>query len=510
MIDVLRAADVKRQDAAAEQHGVSIDTLMGNAGFAVARAARALLGGCYGRRVVVICGKGNNGGDGLVAARVLASWGARVTVVLVWPDLTGLPAEQRARFTGPVLGVDDLEREVARADLAIDAVFGVGLARAPEGDAARAIALLGATDAPVLAVDVPSGVDSDTGRVYEPVVAADATVTFGGAKPGLLFMPGAAHAGVVEVADIGLPSVARGNEVRALEPDDVRALVPVRGVGTNKRRVGTVLVVAGSRAMPGAAALVCRASVAMGAGLTTLLAPEDVAHLTITRVPEMTTIPVPASPDGTLDAKGLELLRPRLDEFHAIACGPGLSMHPAAVEAVRAIAAETAAPMVLDADGLNAFAGATDLLRAREGITILTPHAGELSRLLERDASDIEADRLGAATEAADRFGAVVVLKGPGTVIADTDGSAFVNMTGSEALAQGGTGDVLTGLLASLVAQAAASEDDVEVAPLAAAGVWLHGRAADRISARGRPQPARASLLADEIGPALHEVMIGG
>lgn len=501
MRDVLLAADVKRQDAEAEARGIPVSKLMDDAGFAVARAARALLGGCYGRRIAVVCGKGNNGGDGLVAARVLRRWGARADVVLLWPDLDGLPREQLARLGGPTT---DLSRALASADLVIDAIFGVGLTRAPEGAVATAIEAMNASGAPILAVDVPSGVDADTGALLGPAVEADVTVTFGGHKPGLLFMPGAAHAGVVEVADIGLPDGLDAT-ARALEAADVREQLPVRALGTNKRRVGTLLVVAGSRAMPGAAGLTCGAAIHAGAGLTTLLAPEDVCRVALGKIAEMTSIPAPESAEGTLDAKALDLLRPRLGEFHAIALGPGLSTHPATVEAVRALLAETELPVVLDADGLNAYVGAIDELAARRGPTIVTPHAGELSRLLDRPSDELEADRLGAARAAAEQLDAMVVFKGQGTVVAGPDGSVFVNTTGSEALAQGGTGDVLTGLLGSLLAQRR------EVTPaLVAAGVWVHGRAGDRISARAWPHPATPSMLIYELGPTMREVMTGG
>jgi len=504
MLDVLLATDVKRQDAQAEARGVPVEQLMENAGFAVARAARALLGGCYGRRVVVVCGKGNNGGDGLVAARVLHRWGAHATAVLLWDDLSGLPGEQRARFRGPVRPAADLARALRDADLVIDAIFGVGLTRAPEGPAAAAIQAVNDSDAPILAVDVPSGIDADTGAIPGLAVEADATVTFGGQKPGLLFMPGAAYAGHVEVADIGLPPGLEAT-ARALAAADVREQLPVRALGTNKRRVGTLLVVAGSRAMPGAAGLVCGAAIHAGAGLTTLLAPEDVCRVVLARIPEMTTIPAPESAEGTLDPKALDLLRPRLGEFHAIALGPGLTTHPATVEAVRALLAETDLPVVADADGLNAYAGAVDELASRRGTTIVTPHAGELSRLLDRSAGELEADRLGTARAAAERLNAIVVFKGQGTVIASPDGELLVNMTGSEALAQGGTGDVLTGLLGSLAAQRRERVDGA----LVAAGVWVHGRAGDRISARAWPHPANASTLLYEIGPTVRGVMTG-
>jgi NAD(P)H-hydrate epimerase len=525
VIPVLTAEDVRAQDAAA---GTSVEQLMRNAGWAVARAARRAMGGTYGRRVVVLCGKGNNGGDGLVAARALAQQGASVAVALVLGEPRGLALEAlRAYGGGRIVALDALPRELARADLVIDAIFGVGLARAPEGGAARAISLANDSARPILAADVPSGIDADTGAVLGEAVRAARTVTFTGWKPGLLFAPGRAFAGEVEIADIGVP---RGGDAtaRALEASDVAAKLVRREFASHKRNVGTVLVVAGSRAMPGAAALVVAACVHAGAGLTTLCAPESVCDIVLARVPEITTIPVPESSEGTIDPKALDLIRPRLGEFHSIVVGPGLTTHPAAVETVRALVAEATQPVVLDADAITAFAGARDLLAKRRAPTVLTPHAGELARLLERTAPELEAGRLAAATDAARELNATVVLKGPGTVVAgpppkpgpsghvgtlraDARAPVFVNTTGGAALAQGGTGDVLAGIVAAFVAPAGVEQAkfglrDVQLAAEVAAAVWVHGRAADRIAARVWPHPANASALVDELGPVLHEV----
>ncbi|HEX9774023.1 MAG TPA: NAD(P)H-hydrate dehydratase [Actinomycetota bacterium] len=505
MIEVLTAADVRAQDAAAGRAGIAIEALMRNAGWAVAREARAMLGGCYGRRVAVVCGKGNNGGDGLAAARILRAWGAAPEAVLLWPRdvLSGAAAANLARFDGPVAGRDALDRTLARADLVIDAVFGVGLTRAPEGEVATAIEAINAAGRPVLAIDVASGVASDTGAAPGVAVRARRTVSFTGFHPGSLFVPGAALAGDTVVAQIGIPAEARGSAALAMEAADAAALLPQRTRSSHKRSVGTVLVVAGSRAMPGAAALASAAAVHAGAGLTMLCAPEDVCRVALARTPEITTFPLPAAAEGVLDDKALDLLRPRMGEFHAVAIGPGLSTHPATVELVRALAAEAAVPVVLDADGLNAFAGAPELLEAVDVPMVLTPHAGELARLTGSSVAELEADRLGAARAAAERFGATVVLKGPGTVVAGRDG-VYVNATGGAALAQGGTGDVLTGMIAAVLAHGRRPDN---LARRTAAAVWLHGFAADRLAERLAPHPATASAIVAELGPAMHDLI---
>jgi NAD(P)H-hydrate epimerase len=508
VIPVLTAEDVRRQDAACEARGIATATLMGNAGFAVARAAHELLGGTYGRRVVVFSGKGNNAGDGLVAGRWLTAWGAHVSaVMLLGDDLKGAAREALEAFPGRIRGPEDLDRELDRADLAIDAIFGVGLSRAPEGAAALAIERLGSTSVPVVAVDLPSGVDSDTGAlVGGRAVRASLTVTLGGLKPGLMFEPGRAAAGRVEIADIGIPEDLRGGSASALEASDVRALLPRRHASSNKRRVGTVLLVVGSRGLPGAAALTAGACVHGGAGLTVVAAPESVVPTIIGRVPEVTAIPLPETGDGTIDPKAIELLRPRLGEFHVAALGPGLSTHPATAELIRALVSELELPLVLDADALTAFAGAPELVARGPASKVLTPHTRELSRLVGRPDDEIEGDRLATARDAAARLQAVVLLKGPGTVMADREGVSFVNPTGGPSLAQGGTGDVLTGLTAALLAQELRAGEGRAHLLTTATAAWIHGRAGDLAAERYAPHPANASMLIELLPEVLHEV----
>jgi hydroxyethylthiazole kinase-like uncharacterized protein yjeF len=501
MLPVLLADDVKRQDAEASARGISVEQLMENAGWAVACGARGLLGGTYGKRVVVVCGKGNNAGDGLVAGRVLHGQGAHVTAVLTSDKHSELTALNIERFPGRVVGIGELAREIARADLVIDALLGVGLSRAPEGAIAEAIRVC--EGSLVLAVDVPSGLDSDTGQVPGEAIRARATVTFTGFKPGLLFAPGAELAGYIDVADIGIPDPT--SAVGLLEARDIAAWIPRRARASHKRKAGTVLVVAGSRAMPGAAALVTAASVQVGAGLTTLCAPEDVCRVVLSRVPEITTIPLSENSEGILDSKALDLISPKLNGFTSVVIGPGLGTHPATVEAVRAIVETREGALVIDADGLNALAGATEILLQRNGrgaVSILTPHAGELSRLVGRPAPDLDADRLRAARDAATDLAAIVVFKGPGTVIAGDE--TFINPTGGPALAQGGTGDVLAGMVAGLLAQRGREVGARDVA----ASVWLHGSAGDRVAARVAPHPANATALIAELAATMHEVTV--
>jgi NAD(P)H-hydrate epimerase len=506
VIDVLTAEDVRRIDAACEARGITTDVLMGNAGYAVADAARRMLAGSYGRRIVILCGKGNNAGDGLVAGRVLASWGGSVAAVMKFgDDLRGAAARALERFPGRRLPAGGFERELARADLVIDAVLGVGLSRPLEGDAARLLSLANVSGVPILSVDIPSGVDSDTGRIGAVAADATVTVTLDGLKPGLLFEPGRHHAGFVEVADIGVPRDVRGAACSAFEARDVRIALPKRSASSHKRNVGTVLLVVGSRGLPGAAALAAGAAVHAGAGLTIVAAPESVVPTIIGRVPEVTAIPMPETGDGTIHPKGVELITQRLNEFHAVAIGPGLSTHPATAEVVRALVAEIDRPMVLDADALTALAGSGELIAARRAPTIITPHTRELSRLTGATVEEIEADRLAAARSAAERLSCVVLLKGPGTVIASPEGESHITTTGGASLAQGGTGDVLTGLTAALLAQATQLSVPIPI-HYAAVAAWIHGRAGDLLAERVGPHPASASMLIETLPEVLHEV----
>ncbi len=495
MIPVLSADDVRRQDAEAAARGIPVDTLMRASGAAVAAAGIRMLGGAYGRHVVVACGKGNNGGDGLVAAWLLRHRGASVRLALPAgdPPENGPAGRARRAFGGAVIGAGALAEEASRADLVIDALLGVGLSRAPDGAIAGAIADLNAAAPLVLSVDVPSGLDGDTGRVPGDAIRARRTVSLGGYKPGLLTARGRALSPEVEVADIGIPEDLRGGIAWALEASDVAAMIPAREPGSNKYRTGVCLCVCGSRAMPGAAALVTAGAVQAGAGLTILAAPASVCAIAAARIPEIVTVPLGDDGEGILDEKGLEPIRKRLARASALAVGPGLSQHPVTGEVVRALVAGAAVPLVLDADGLTAFAGAAARLSARPAPTVLTPHEGEFTRLTGRPIED----RLAEARQLSADCGCVVLLKGSGTVVASPDGRVLVNSTGNAALASAGTGDVLTGILVAFLAR---GMDPFEAA---AAAAWIHGAAGDRFA---HGTPPRASEIAAAVGAVLGEI----
>jgi ADP-dependent NAD(P)H-hydrate dehydratase / NAD(P)H-hydrate epimerase len=459
------------RDSAAIAGGVSEATLVDRAGGAVARSARRLLGGTYGRRVVIVCGKGNNGADGRVAGQRLAGWGARIDRF----DLTGLDR--------PAFG-----RALDRADLAVDAMFGTGFRGALDGDAAYAAGALNGAACPVLAIDIPSGVDGLTGAVKGPAVEAVATVCFVALKPGLVLFPGAALTGDVEVAHIGIDPNTPPPSLGLTEEADVVAWLPPRPAESHKWSVGAVYVVGGSQGMTGAVMLAARAALRTGAGMVVAGLPGDAAARASGG--EVITRSLPATSSGALDEDAAKEVLDGLDRFRALVIGPGLGRTAATVAAVRRLVAEAHVPLILDADGLNALDGDIDLLASRPAATIVTPHAGEYARLA---GESIDEDRVAAARRLAERAGTVVLLKGSRTVVADPTGRAALNAIGGPWLATAGTGDVLSGIVGALAAKG------LPAFRAAAAGAWLHGRASD--------VAGHAGLVAGDLIDALPTVL---
>src|SRR5438067_1892917 len=330
MRPILTPAEASELDRQSRERGITVEQLMESAGRAVARSAAVALGGVYGRRAVLVCGKGNNGGDGFVAARYLARWGVRPTVIRLAdaatirePSSTMLRAFHEVG--GRVRGLDALDRELARSDVVIDAIFGTGFRGVPEGEASSAIDALNASGLPVVAVDIPSGVDGESGAVDGAAVRATATVTFGAAKPGLLFQPGRTHAGVIQVVDIGFPVDLMQSDLVLMEHSDVAALWPRRDPGGHKRSSGVVLVIAGSRRMTGAVRLVAESAYRAGAGLVTVAVPDGILPVAEQLITEATFLPLPETSEGTIAASAVDLLRERVGEVDAVAIGPGLT-----------------------------------------------------------------------------------------------------------------------------------------------------------------------------------------
>jgi hydroxyethylthiazole kinase-like uncharacterized protein yjeF len=496
-------AAVQAADAAAQEGGTPVETLMGRAGAAVATAAAGELGHLSRRRVVALGGKGHNGGDALEALARLARRGAGAEA-LVTGDPDGLDeqgrrcvalvraAGGRVRAFTPELA----DRLLAGADLVLDGLLGTGSSGAPRGAVAEAIGCANAAGAPVVAVDIPSGVDGATGEVAGEAVTAAVTVTFQAVKPGHVLEPGSGHTGRLEVADIGLP-LAPGRW-GVSEAADLAGLVPVPRAELHKRSRGVLLLVGGSPGMGGAPTLMGLAARRAGTGLLVIAAPASVADRVGAAVPEALTVALPES-GGGLARNADDACRRWLGEATAIGIGPGLGRADGTQKVVRGMLAAYDGPAVVDADALFAL-GTGGPLAGRRGPTLVTPHAGEFARL----APDAEGTRLDQAAGRAGAWKATVLLKGDNTVVADPDGRLAVNPTGVPSLATGGTGDVLTGLTGSLLAQGL---DPFDAARL---GAWVHGRAAALAVADLGPVSVAAGDVAEHLPGAFQELLRRG
>ncbi len=473
----MRATD----EWAIEQRQVPSLELMEAAGRAVAEAAIAVAGSGPARAV---CGKGNNGGDGLVAARRLAASGFEAEALLLSPaaELSDDARENLARFGGPVIEVEPeaLADRLAGSGVVIDAIFGTGFAGVARGPAGAAIAAINATAAPVVAADIASGVDASTGEVAGAAVEADQTVSFHAAKLGHWIAPGKRHAGELRVVPIGIPNGAPVEAAGGLVREQVLELPPHRGAGSTKFSSGQVLIAGGSRGLTGAVCMSAEAAIRSGAGYATVAVPSELEAIFELKLTEVMSIGCP-SDDGGLVPEAAEAIVAAAGRAAAVAVGPGLGRRAGTAALVVALARRIAAPLVIDADGLDAIAGSLESLADRAAPTVLTPHAGELGRLLGVDAAAVDAGRLESAREAARRSGALIVLKGDDTIIVGPDGGPVVNGLASPALATAGTGDVLTGVVAALLARGLGAPE------AAAAAVYAHARAgriaAERVGA---------------------------
>jgi hydroxyethylthiazole kinase-like uncharacterized protein yjeF len=483
---VVTPKEMGELDRATIEAGTPETELIERAGTAVAWQARRLLGGTYGRRVVLAYGKGNNGADGRVAARVLRGWGVRVVEIAIAD-----PVDR-----------DAAAREIARADLFVDAMFGTGFRGALGGDAAW-LADAVAPVRVVLAVDIPSGVDGLTGAVHGPVVQAHTTVCFAYLKPGLLFEPGRSDAGAVEVVDIGIrrsghfgyaPMGRRPFSMYLTTAADARSALGVRSASEHKWRAA-VHVVGGSEGMIGAPGLMARAALRAGSGMVVAGVPGADSAARVGGG-EVVARALPATPGGALANDAANVVLADIGRFGALAIGPGLGRAPETAAAVVALVSDVHIPIVIDADALNALADDLDPMgrpvalarRASVGqrderdqrgerpdeskrpMAVITPHDGEYTRLAGHPPAE---DRVEAAFELANRLQVVVLLKGPATVVVDPSGRAAINPTGTPALATAGTGDVLTGIVAALLARGALPFQ------AAAAAAWIHGKAAE-------------------------------
>ncbi len=480
------SAQMKELDRQAieERHIPSID-LMERAAEALARGALSLLPEKPGkRRAAVFCGSGNNGGDGIGAARFLFLAGVQVRVFLVgsYEKLTPDALEETRRLSECGVALEPFDREdsgqrrwAMTSHVLVDALFGVGLSREIDGtsDYAAAIGWMNDSRGAVVAADIPSGVAADTGKILGMAVESDKTIAFTLPKIGHWVGRGGVASGQVSVAEIGIPADLTAGLVcpaQTVEADFLREALPARKSGGHKGDFGKLLVVGGAVGYTGAPWLAAAGAVRSGCGLVYLGVPESIWQVEAVKCVSAMPFPL-ADKHGALSKKALQTIEKKLSTCDVLALGPGLGRGEQTAALVRELLVKTEKPVVLDADGINALEGHIDVLDARRGrVTILTPHDGEFARI----GGDLtEEDRVGAARDFAVGHGCVLVLKGHRTVTAGPAGNALVNTTGNSGLAKGGSGDVLTGVIASLLAQGAAP------VLAAACGVWLHGRAGD-------------------------------
>jgi NAD(P)H-hydrate epimerase len=494
-MEILTAASMRRVDARTiGEYRIPGLSLMESAGRATAEALVEEIPRLASRRVVVFCGKGNNGGDGLVTARHLKRRGVAPEVFLVarGDDLEGDAAVNlaRAREDGvTIVEVADESAwsrnvlEIDRDAIVVDALLGTGVTGGARGMIARAIDAINASPATVVAIDLPSGADADSGRLAGPTVRAHRTLTLCRPKPCLVMEPAASHAGPWRVLDIGIPNEAVEEERADLEWLDAEVaarLVPARPRDAHKGMMGHLLAVAGSRGKSGAAALLARAALRSGVGLVTVATPRSVQTIVAAAQFEVMTEPLVESRSGALGRTAAVHALGLLAARDALALGPGLGTEVGTRAAVVAMLAGRSAPAVLDADGLNAFAADSRpraRLHAGRHPLVITPHPGEAARLLGTTAREIQSDRLGNARRLAAETGAIVVLKGLGTVVARPDGRASFNATGNAGMATGGTGDALTGILGALLARGMTGFDAARL------GTYVHGAAGDLAAA---------------------------
>ena len=500
---VLDSKQTRELEQKAVDGGITYLELMENAG---AAAADLLLqkGEVFGKSVAILCGRGNNGGDGYVVARRLAQRGARVSVVLVQgPPATDISREMFDRLRGTSVCTVDFSQQpdlarlwILSADFLFDGIYGIGFhGTAPTSmDAVfDAVEMSGAF---VIALDLPSGVLCDTGEIEGRCVRADETVTFTTIKPAHLVEPARSRCGKVTVAPVGI-----GEELIAQMPcklwmtddDTVRPLFSPRKANTNKGSYGTLLAVCGSAGMAGAAVLSAGAALRCGVGLVDLALPEEIYPTAAARLAEPVFTLLKTDGAGALTGESRENLEAALQKASACLVGCGLGTGESARALVETLIGKVRAPLILDADGINIVAGNIDILKTAKAPVILTPHPGEMARLLKTSVPEVQAHRLRYAREFAEKHGAVLVLKGSGTVVASPDGRAYLNPTGNPGMAKGGSGDVLAGMIASFAAQGA----DPFLA--AACGVYLHGAAGDACARRLSQRAMLPSDLIDEL-----------
>ncbi len=506
----MRACD----NTAIEKYSIAGLDLMENAGVGTVEAMAQYFGPLNERAVTILVGPGNNGGDGLVIARALYDFEAEPQVIMLVADekLTGDAAVnlERAKvldipFSSCLSEADIplMAERLAQSDIVVDSVFGTGLTREVSGHFALTIEVVNQLDMDVVAVDIPSGLNSDTGKPLGICVNATLTCTYGLAKAGQFLGDGPAHVGAVLIIDIGIPDEAVadvGVGWDLLEDAMLNEWLVPRGHDSHKGTFGHLLVLAGATGKSGAALLTARGALRCGVGLVSCCVAQNIHHVFESALAEAMSVPLSFSDDFPVQ-DDFEMICLEAAGKNGVALGPGIGQALETVSLVQELYKTLGQPMVVDADGLNCLAQDVSVLKQGAGPRILTPHPGEMARLTGLTTAEVQADRQRIALEFAEKHGLILVLKGNGTVIAAPDGRLAINATGNPGMATGGMGDVLTGLIGGLLAQG------VEPWQAACLGVYLHGRAADRIVAEGSLSFGYlASEVADELPQTFHEL----
>lgn len=489
---LLRAAEMKAIDArASADFKIPSLILMENAGLRVLDTIKDISGDLAQSRIAILAGKGNNGGDGLVTGRHLINAGARVRIFLMG-ELEELTPDARLNFDILIkMGADitPLTREehlpafmdtLLKADLVLDAIYGIGFHGSLDAFEADLVQMLNSSRIPVVAVDIPSGVEADTGKVHGMAVRADYTVTMALPKLGQFLAPGCEYMGKLIVADISIPSQLvndPGLKLNLIDLETVKKWIKPRAADTHKGTYGHALVVGGSAGMVGAVTMTSCAALRCGAGLVTAALPESLAPILDNSVMEVMSRSLPETNESSISPDALPAIESLLGTCSVCAAGPGMSRYQEANRIIRFILENSGVPVLIDADGINALASDVSVLKDRQVPIVITPHPRELSRLTGLTVEEIQNNRIEVATRYATAWGVTLVLKGHNTVVACPAGEVFINSSGNPGMATAGSGDVLSGIIAGLIAQGLRTQD------AAIAGVYIHGCAGDRAAA---------------------------
>ncbi len=468
-----------------DEFGIQGRVLMENAGLQTVLAIERFFGALQGTKVCIVCGKGNNGGDGMVIARHLHNRGACVSIVLLG-EKSALKGAAKLNLEAALMmelelteatSTDELQavaEKTISSRIIVDAIFGTGLNSAPRQFYQTVIDLINAAGKPVVSVDIPTGLDASTGNVLGSCIKAALTVTFGLPKIGLIYGTNRRYAGQLEIVDIGIPRTVIDTipiKTNLLEKKYIASLFKKRKLNTHKGDYGHVLVIAGSTGKTGAAVLGATATLRVGAGLATLAVPRGIHHIIEMKTTEVMSVPLPETKEHTLSMEAEKHILRLAESMDVVAIGPGLSTHPETCELINDIVTHLQIPIVADADAINAMPLSS--LKYTRAPLIITPHPGEMARLLGVSSSEIQDNRLEAAQKTAQACETYVVLKGDRTLIADPQENVYINPTGNPGMATAGVGDILTGMIAGFIAQGLSPQQACN------AGVYIHGLAGD-------------------------------